>query len=134
MKTKISIFAIIVAAILAIAAIPFPELSKPEKSVKQTTDGFSFIRTHRQGKGATTTWAFVSDNVSGFTVQRTYEDPSDPYAFWEAVCNTNCNSSRSYKYTDENLLPGFINYRVVALMNDGSTICSDLSSIRIQSR
>ena len=130
MKTRLSILAIIVIAAFAIAASPVPKASN-SSGVKKITDGFSFVRTHRQGKGATITWSFISANASSFTVERTYEDPNDPYSVWEGVCNSNCNSSRSYKYTDENVFPGFINYRVIAVMTDGNTIASDISSIRI---
>ena len=120
MKAKI-MFAAIVLAIISVAASP-------------TTNGFDFVRSHRQGKGATVTWAFSTGGAASFAVQRTYEDPADPYSVWEPVCSMPCNSSRSYKHTDENVFPGIINYRIVALMNDGSTAMSDVTSIRIVSK
>ncbi|HEV8286993.1 MAG TPA: hypothetical protein VGQ09_21935 [Chitinophagaceae bacterium] len=133
MKTKITAIAIVIMAFIAIAATPI-QSSTPLKSSQKTSDGFSFIRTHRQGKGAAISWAFTSANASSFTVQRTYEDPTDPYAFWEDVSSTACNSSRSYKCDDANVYPGYISYRVIALLNDGSTIASEVSTIRIVSR
>src|SRR5438477_10071592 len=105
MKTKIFLAAIVM-AFISMAATP-------------VVNGFDFIRSHRQGKGATIDWAFTSGSVTSFTVQRTYEDPTDPYSQWDAICNMPCNFSRSYKHTDENVSPGYINYRVVALMGDG---------------
>jgi len=131
MKTKLSIFAIIIMAFFAMAASPVPKASRPLPAFNKVADVFSFVRTHRQGKGATITWAFVSPNASCFIVQRTYEDPNDQYSNWEGICNTPCNSSRSYKFTEENVFPGFVNYRVVAFMNDGSTVTSEISGIRI---
>ena len=120
---KLTIFAITVMVLFSIAATPIPE--------KPTADGFSFIRTHRQGKGAEVTWAFSSTNASGFSVQRTNEDPNDPYSVWIDVGSCACNSSRSYKANDANPFPGLINYRVIAVMNDGSTMSSDVSTVKI---
>ena len=101
MKTKLSIVvAIIIMAFVAIAATPIKSGS-PVCS-KKVADTFSFLRTHRQGKGAAITWGFSSTNASGFTVQRTNEDPTDPYSVWIEVESCPCNSSRSYKASDVN--------------------------------
>jgi len=120
---KLTIIAITIVVFLSIAATPIPE--------KPTSDGFSFVRTHRQGKGAEVSWSFSSTNASGFAVQRTNEDPNDPYSVWIDVSSVNCNSSRSYKCHDENPFPGLINYRVIAVMSDGNTITSDVSTVKI---
>jgi len=117
MKTKILIAAILV-AFISLAATPI-------------ANGFDFVRSHRQGKGATITWAFSTPGASSFALQRTDQDPTDPYSVWEPVCSMACNSSRSYKHTDENAAPGYMNYRVIALMNDGSTTMSDVTTVRI---
>lgn len=96
---------------------------------------FSFFRAHRQGKGITLTWGLnTSEEIAGFTVQRTYEDPNDPYAFWEDVSIIESNSSRSFKYTDTNALAGTTSYRVIAWTNGGDTIVSEVTAIRIMSR
>lgn len=132
MKT-ITISAIILTVFFCAAAKPLPEKEVPAKNVTKSFDGFSFVRSHRQGKGAEVSWAFVSSNASGFKVQRTNEDPNDPYSVWINVSSVGCNSSRSYKCHDENPFPGFINYRVIAVMNDGSTMTSQISVVHIMS-
>lgn len=132
MKTKISFVAIVLMAFITIGATPITT-PKPQTSLKKTSDGFSFLRTHRQGKGAVVTWAFSSTNASAFTVQRTNEDPTDPYSVWIDVGSCVCNSSRSYKVADANPFPGLVNYRVVAVLNDGSTVTSDVSTVKIMS-
>jgi hypothetical protein len=132
MKT-ITISAIIVMVFSCIAAKPLPEKEVLAKNVTKSFDGFSFVRSHRQGRGAEISWAFSSSNASGFAVQRTNEDPNDPYSVWIDVSNVACNSSRSYKCHDDNPFPGFINYRVIAIMNDGSTMTSQLSVLHIMS-
>ncbi len=102
---------------------------------KVQSAGISFFRTHRQGKGITATWGLTSsEGVVGFQVQKTYEDPTDPYAFWEDVTAVPCNGSRSYKHTDNNVYPGNSNYRVVVLKADGSSEASEISTVRIMSR
>lgn len=132
MKTKISIVvAIITMAFVAIAATPIK--SDAPTSSKKVTDTFSFLRTHRQGKGAVVTFGFSSTNASGFTVQRTNEDPTDPYSVWIEVGTCPFNSSRSYKVCDANPFPGLINYRVIAVMNDGNTVTSDVSTVKLMS-
>jgi FlaG/FlaF family flagellin (archaellin) len=130
MKTNMLVSAVFVFAFISIASAPSPETTSNSVSVK-TTDSFSFIRCHRQGKGAAITWGFNSANVVSFAVQRTDQDPTDQYSVWECICNTTANSSRSYKYHDATAFVGINSYRVVALMNDGNTITSAIDQVRI---
>lgn len=137
MKTQIVLLS------LAVLAVNSPESvstlsSTTNGSVKvikpQSTD-FAFFRTHRQGKGVTATWGLTSTNGTGcFMVQRTYQDANDPYAFWEDLNYVPCTPSRSFKWTDENVFPGLISYRIVAYLYDGSTVTSGISQQKIVSR
>jgi len=130
MKT-LTIFAIGAFVFFSIAATPVPEKSISGKTHSKFFDGFSSLRSHRQGKRAVVSWSFSSSNVSGFIVQRTNEDPFDPYSVWVNVGNVACDNSRSYKCCDQDPFPGLINYRVIAVMNNGTTITSDISTVRI---
>lgn len=96
-------------------------------------DGFDFFRTHRQGNnGITSVWGFTSaTTVTGFKVERTYEDPADPYANWELVSAMPCTGARSYKCTDAGVFPGFISYRVTAVYAGGSQMVSHVSTVHI---
>lgn len=136
MKARIKIIAAALLCIQAISPVIAASAAiKPHQSNQSATAGFDFIRAHRQGKGAAVTWGLSSeDGVVGFTVQRTYEDPTDPYAFWEDVGSAARNASRSYKYSDLSVFPGSIHYRVVAQLADGSTTTSDIASVKIVSR
>jgi hypothetical protein len=97
--------------------------------------GFSFFRTHRQGKSVVASWGLTSgEGIVGFQVQKTYEDPTDPYAYWEDVSVLPYSGSRSYKCTDNNVYPGYSNYRVVGQRADGSSIVSGIATLRIVSR
>ena len=137
MKTTFSAFAI---SAMLLSAVTFSDPiivadTKATAKVEQVqSTSFDFVRTHRQGKGAVISWAVTSSNgVARFAVKKTYEDPSDPYAYWEEAASTSCNGSRSYKAKDENVFPGFINYRVVAEMADGSTVESAVQTVHIVS-
>jgi len=71
------------------------------KEAKALPPDFSFFRTHRQGRGVTATWGLNSNgSVTGFVLQRTYEDPSDPYAAWDDICAMPCGNGRSFKHED----------------------------------
>ena len=136
MKAKLSVFAIAVIIIISTAWIaPVSNTTTGNKPVKVSptlNTSFSFVRAHRQGKGITATWGITStDGVTGFIVQKTYEDPTDPYAFWEDLCSLPCNPSRSFKHTDNSVFPGYINYRIIAQMDNGSDVMSETVTVRI---
>jgi len=135
MKTQFSAFAIsaiiLSAAATSDSAILPDNMGTAKVEQVQSTD-FAFFRTHRQGKGIVATWGVTSSTgVARFAVKKTYEDPTDPFAYWEEVATTSCNGSRSYKANDQNVFPGFASYRVVAEMVDGSTVESFVKTVHI---
>jgi len=132
MKTKICLF-LFVATILTATAAPVKKESTPlSTSVKAVGGDLAFLRSHRQGKGATITWGLTSsEGVAGFVLQRTYEDPNDPYANWEDIASVPSNSSRSYKFDDEYVFPGFISYRLVIANTNGSRTVSYITTVHI---
>lgn len=138
MKTKIILLAVAAVVINTAWITPTPAISTTNESTITAVaePGFSFFRVHRQGRNAVTaTWGLSSsDGVSGFLVEKTYEDPSDPYAYWETVSTMPCTGARSYKCTDNGVFPGVITYRVTAHLNDGRAVISELASITINSR
>ena len=137
MKAKPFLFIFMMLVISAIA-------SPGKRNIKQSSafldaasyaGDISFLRTHRQGKGVSIEWAVTSsDGVTGFIVQRTYGDPNDPYSMWDNVSSTSCNLSRSYKCNDEDVFPGFLSYRVVIVMANGSKAVSAISTVHIMRR
>ena len=62
MKT-ITVLVISSLVLFSIAAAPSPKDAK-------AFDGFTTLRTHRQGNGADVSWSFSSSNAVGFTVQK----------------------------------------------------------------
>lgn len=139
MKALLSFIAVAVIMINAAWTTPALEKNKvQDESIKAATNAnptFAFLRTHRMSTSVVATWGLSNnDGVASFQVQRTYEDPTDPYSVWEEIGNIPCSASRSYKHTDNNVLPGYIHYRVVAVMTDGSTVISEVATARIVSR
>jgi len=107
--------------------------SQAATTIQQSpVNSFSFFRTHRQGRGITANWGMSPvTGISGFLLEKTYEDPNDPYANWEIVCSQPGNALRSYRFTDNHVLPGYITYRVTAYLQLGSSIISPYSTEHI---
>jgi hypothetical protein len=137
MKAKFSVLAFSTFLFATAWTAPGYEYNKPAATDHSTTivkpaGELSFFRLHRQGKGVTASWGLTSEaGVIGFQVQKTYEDPADPYAIWENVSWVPSTGSRSYKCTDGNVFPGNISYQVVVQKADGTTIASGISTARI---
>ena len=138
MKTKLSFLAAVTILLLSSWITPattqksFSGLSL--KKANQINPEFAFFRTHRQGQGIMATWGLTTNQgVTGFVVQKTYEDPNDPYASWENICAVPCGAGRSFKYLDLNVFPGFITYRVIAFLQFGGTMMSENSTVHIVS-
>lgn len=136
MKAQILILSAIVIFSDSSLNLSSPSSANTTMELRKTRSiDFAFFRTHRQAKGAVATWGMNSnDGVAGFLLQRTYQDPTDPYSMWEDVTFMPCTEERSFKYNDENILAGYIYYRVIAQLNDGSEVVSEVSGIRIVSK
>lgn len=139
MKTQLSAFAVSAMIITSgFAPVPTEKLQDTKSIVKTEyvqSPVFSSFSTHRQGKGVTLNWSVdATAGVVNFSIQRTYEDPTDPYAVWDDLGSLPEDGSKFYRYTDENVFPGFITYRVTATLIDGTTADSGLSTIQILSR
>jgi hypothetical protein len=102
------------------------------KATVTVADDFSFLRAHRQGKGITLTWGVTSAaSLIGFDIEKTMQDPNDPYSVWEPVATVPGSSTRSFKYTDNSVLPGTTNYRITAWYSDGRSATSEIVSVKI---
>lgn len=95
---------------------------------------FSFLRGHRQGKNISLTWCMSSNTgIEQFIVEATYEDPTDPYSVWSTKGTVPGSNSRSFKFSDLNVLPGTMHYRVIAMIGNAPEVVSDIETIRIVS-
>jgi len=90
---------------------------------------FNHVRLHRQGKNVVAAWAVTSNDIVGFSVERSYDGD-----FFEDAGSVNVDGGASYKYTDVGVFPGLIYYRIKAVKTDGTTEYSSVESIRINQR
>lgn len=139
MKTRILLTGI---AVIMIAASPdsanaftvnVDEKSPSVQVALPNPPAFVSFRTHRFGRnGATAAWSIDNHNgITGFVLERTYEDPYDPYSVWEVASALPCGGNRNFRVNDSPLSPGFISYRVV-MMNGASVVAtSEISTIQI---
>ena len=139
MKTKLSFLAAII-IILLLSAWTIPATTQKSfsgSSVKKAgriPPDFAFFRTHRQGQGIMATWGLTdTQGIACFVVQKTYEDPNDPYSEWADICSIPCGPGRSYGHHDLNIVPGFISYRVIAYFQFGGSMMSLTSTEHIVS-
>ncbi len=136
MKTKLSFLA--TGMIIFLSSWITPATSEKfltvlsETKEKKVNPEFAFFRTHRQGQGIMATWGLTDNQgVAAFIVQKTYEDPNDPYSNWEDICWVPCAPGRSFKHHDLNVFPGFISYRVIAYFQFGGSMMSLISTVHI---
>ena len=136
MKAQILVLSTIVILSSSFVNLSSPSPATATKEIRKTQNAeFAFFRTHRQtARGAVATWGLTSNvDVIGFDLQRTYQDPTDPYSVWEDVTYIHCTDERSFKHNDQEVFAGYIYYRVIAHLNDGSSVTSEVSGIRIVS-
>ena len=121
---------------LCLSASPVKDFNNSKPIIKKTViaPSFDFFRTHRQGRGITSSWGLTSNaGVTGFVVRRTYEDPNDDYAEWSIVYSSPCGNSRSYKCNDDVVSAGTVSYQVIAMLQGGGMIASPISTEKIVS-
>jgi hypothetical protein len=103
--------------------------------VSSVSADISFLRTHKLAQGVSINWGVTSsEGVAAFVVERTYQDPGDPYAMWENITSVPGSPSSTYKYEDENVFPGTITYRVTMVMTNGAVTAPFISTITIVQR
>jgi len=98
--------------------------SKPTAS-----SSFKSFRIHRQANGVALSWTPSTADVQQFVIERSYDGE-----FFETVNTVGCNGTAIHRYLDDNVFPGYIHYRIVAVHADGSTEASPIQMIRIVQR
>jgi hypothetical protein len=132
---KITVFSALVLSVFAMAFSPVPGGVKQTASVSSALNDYAFLRAHRQGRGITLTWGMTTNsNLIGFDIEKTMEDPNDPYSVWMPVTNIPGANERSFKHNDNDVLPGTSNYRITAWYSDGRSSMSEIISVKINAR
>lgn len=91
---------------------------------------FGSINGHRQQNGVLLSWTIITmEQINGFVIERSY-DGADFFAIGElSTVSVGWN-----RYKDEFVFPGYIHYRVKAIMGDGSIVTSPVEIVRIVSK
>ena len=132
---KITVFSALIISVLAMAFSPAPGVVQQTTSVSSALNDYAFIRAHRQGRGITLTWGMTTNtNLIGFDIEKTMEDPNDPYSQWLPVASVPGADERSFKINDNTVSPGTSNYRITAWYSDGRSSMSEIISVRINAR
>ena len=96
---------------------------------------FSVLRGHKQGNaGYALQWSMTtSAGVDYYEIQSTYEDPFDEYSNWTTEGTVVHSRANVVKFTHQSPIPGFINYRVIAVSsNGGPNVVSGIYSTTIE--
>ena len=109
-----------------------PMITKMNASelISITADGnFQMFHGHRQGNGVGLMWNMVSATVVSFDIERSYDGE-----YFESVAQLEATGSGRFRYTDTNVFPGYIHYRIKATHKDGSSEYSEIVIVRIVSK
>ena len=112
-----------------------PVLLSNQSKVTALTNDFDFVRGQRQGKSITLTWGMTSNaDLVGFDIEKTNEDPNDPYSVWQVVGSVAGSDARSFKLNDQSVNPGQTNYRITAWYSDSRSSTSEVLTVKIMSK
>jgi hypothetical protein len=112
--------------LLSAVATPLPKNKQLNVSSAASFDNeFTRFNGHRQAKGVLLTWCFSTPgNAVSFVVERSYDGE-----FFESLGEVTPGAKNEYK--DSAVYPGYIHYRIKALMYDGSAVYSNVEIVRI---
>ena len=129
MKTKLTALLLIV----VVSATTMSFTNQKKSSVVSTkislAGNFGSFNVHRMQNHSALRWNFNSSEVSNFVIQRSYDGT------WFSTIDEQAPSASHWnKYDDSTVEPGYIYYRLVAEMNDGTVEYSSVEMLRIVKR
>ena len=126
MKTKLTSLLLIV--VVSSTTMSFTNQQKLNVAITKAVmaGNFGSFNVHRMHNSAALRWGFNSTEVSSFIIQRSYDGTYFSTIDQQAPATDHWN-----KYTDNTVEPGFIYYRLIAVMNDGSEEYSAVEMLRI---
>jgi len=126
MKTLISYVALTVFVLASSFTIDVQQ----NLNQKPADNCFNYFRAHRQGKaGVGLAWAVSAADVNRFVIEKSYDGE-----FYEDATAVNFNGAAAYRFTDKEVFPGYIFYRIRAEKSDGTTEFSPVETIHIVQR
>ena len=129
MKTLISYVAFAALVLMSSFTIDTQQKLNQQSSQSAPSSCFNYFRLHRQAQGVAMTWATSDNQIVQFVVEKSYDD-----YYYESAGAVNNNNNGSFKFVDNDVFPGFVYYRIMAIKADGSVECSPVESVRIVKR
>ncbi len=126
MKTLITVAFVLLVSVSPAVANPNYSSST---TVSPPSGSFSFFRAHRQGPGISLSWAQGSSDVVQFVIERSYDGE-----FFDVIGGMGSSGTRTHKFSDNDVFPGIIHYRVTAVKANGATESSAIETVRIVRR
>jgi len=105
---------------------PINKISVCKSEAKTLADVFGSFHVHRQHLEAALNWDVLTDNVSSFIIERSYDGE-----FFSSVAEVNPSATRWNRFNDNTVEPGLIYYRIIAVMNDGTLEYSPTELVKI---
>lgn len=97
------------------------------KTSPAARDMFGYFRVHRQGIGVTLNWGMSSmAGVGYFIIERSYDGE-----YFDPISQVPKNGSNRQSWRDLSVFPGYIHYRIICVMNDGTELSSEVKTVRI---
>jgi hypothetical protein len=134
MKTKTSILCLLFVSVTVISSAAFtpgdpaPAISAKRPAQKVENVFRSFIL-HRQHDGITLNWAVSSSSITSFVIEKSYDGE-----YFESVDLPITTVGRWNRAMDTEVFPGYIHYRVTAILGDGTECTSTVQVVRIVKR
>jgi hypothetical protein len=95
-----------------------------------TGEVFGAINGHRQQNGVSLSWTIITlEQINGFVIERSYDGIN-----YSPVGEVNTVTVGWNRFKDEFVFPGYIHYRVKAIMADGAVVTSPVEIVRIVSK
>src|SRR5688572_18374661 len=116
--------------LLTLTSAHFSTVVASAATTQNTQSGcFNYFRAHRQANGIAISWAVGTPDVVQFKVERSYDGD-----FFDVINEMSCTGSGMHKFSDIDIFPGTIHYRITAVKADGSTEVSSTEMVRIVKR
>jgi len=124
--------ALLIVAAQTSMAKPMPQLQalrSSETTLSTRAGVFSSLQVHRKEKGAALAWTVSVPDVTEFIIERSYDG-----TYFETLDHVTPPTRGRGQYVDNSVWPGYIYYRVKAVLPDGTVDESETVMVRIVSR
>jgi hypothetical protein len=135
MKTKTSILCLLFVSVNALSSAAYTTgdavpTKLSQRPVQKVEDVFGTFLVHRERNlGVTLNWTALSNQISGYVIQKSYDGE-----YFDNVDLPVSTFGRWSRAKDRDVYPGYIYYRIVAIMNDGTECCSPVQVLHIVKR